>query len=193
MLPCLQNGAGPRGVFRSTTPHAIPQLRADVLTRVLIVDDQPAFRRHLRRLLTRAGLTVVGEAGGISQAEALVQALEPDLAVVDVTLPGVNGLEDTPRLKALAPRLRVILVSAHRDQAQVWQAAADGAGAEAFISKADLDVNVGRAGDRLDMHHRRLDLAIWPEPQCRAAIRRLICVNNQHPKPEKEATDVKEA
>jgi two-component system NarL family response regulator len=117
-------------------------LRADILTHVLIVDDQPAFRRHLRRLLMHAGLTVVGEAGCISEAEDLVQALQPDLAVVDVMLPGVNGLEGAPRLKALAPRLRVILVSAHRDQAHFWQAAADAAGAEAFVSKDDLDVNM---------------------------------------------------
>jgi len=114
------------------------------LTRVLIVDDQPAFRRHLRRLLTHAGLTVVGEAGYISEAEVMVQALQPDLAIVYVMLPGVNGLEGTPRLKALAPRLRVILVSAHRDQAQVWQAAAEESGAEAFVPKDDLDVSIVR-------------------------------------------------
>ena len=121
------------------------------MTRVLIVDDQPAFRRHLRRLLTHTGLTVVGEAGYISEAEVLVQALQPDLAIVDVMLPGVNGLEGTPRLKALAPSLRVILVSAHRDQAQVWQAAADAAGAEAFVSKDDLDVNVVQDWNDLDL------------------------------------------
>ena len=81
------------------------------MPRVLIVDDQPAFRRHLRRLLTYAGLTVVGEAGDIPEAEAQVQALQPDLAVVDVMLSGVNGLEGTPRLKAVLPTLRLILVS----------------------------------------------------------------------------------
>ncbi len=115
------------------------------MTRVLIVDDKPAFRRQLRQLLTLAGLTVVGEAGDIPQAETLVQALRPDLAVVDVILPDVNGLEGTPRLKALAPNLRVILVSAHRDRAELFQTAAEEAGAEAFISKDDLDLEVVRA------------------------------------------------
>lgn len=114
------------------------------MTRVLIVDDKPAFRRQLRQLLTLAGLTVVGEAGDIPQAETLVQALRPDLAVVDVILPDVNGLEGAPRLKALAPNLRVILVSAHHDQAELFQAAAEEAGAEAFISKDDLDLEVVR-------------------------------------------------
>ena len=82
------------------------------MTRVLIVDDQPAFRRHLRRLLTQAGLTVVGEAGDIPEAADLVQALRPDLAVVDVMLPGIDGLEGTLRLRALFTPLRVILISA---------------------------------------------------------------------------------
>jgi DNA-binding NarL/FixJ family response regulator len=114
------------------------------MTRVLIVDDQPAFRCHLRRLLAYAGLAVVGEAGDISEAELLVQTLRPDLAVVDVMLPGVDGMEGTPRLKALMPTLRVILISAHQNQADLFRTAARRAGAEAFISKDDLDLKVVR-------------------------------------------------
>ena len=115
------------------------------MTRVLIVDDHPAFRRQLRPLLTHAGLTVVGEASDIFEAEMQVESLQPDLAVVDVMLPGINGIEGTPRLKRLNPDLRVILVSAYRDHAEVFRAAADEAGAEAFISKDDLDLEVVRA------------------------------------------------
>ena len=115
------------------------------MTRVLIVDDRPAFRCQLRPLLARAGLTVVGEAGDIPEAEAQVQALQPDLAVVDVVLPGINGIEGTARLRALAPALRVILISARRDQADVFRTAAAEVGAEAFISKDDLDLRAVRA------------------------------------------------
>ena len=115
------------------------------MTRVLIVDDRPAFRRQLRPLLTHAGLIVVGEAGDIPAAEAQVEALQPDLAVVDIMLPGINGIEGTPRLKALLPNLRVILVSAYRDRAETFRAAAEEAGAEAFIPKDDLDLEVVRA------------------------------------------------
>jgi two-component system response regulator DesR len=118
------------------------------MTRILIVDDQPVFRRQLRRLLAYAGLIVVGEAGDIPEAEAQTQALQPDLAVVDVMLPGVNGLEGTPRLKALAPALRVILVSAYADRGDLFRAAAQAAGAEAFIAKDDLDVGVVSAWRR---------------------------------------------
>jgi len=122
------------------------------MTHVLIVDDQPAFRRALGQLLTRAGLVVVGEAGTILEAEELVRAIRPDLAVVDVMLPGINGLEGTPRLKALAPDLRVILVSAHRDRADQFQAVAAEVGAEAFIPKDDLDLSVVRTWKELPMH-----------------------------------------
>jgi DNA-binding NarL/FixJ family response regulator len=117
------------------------------MTVVLIVDDQPVFRRHLRRLLARAGLAVVGEAGNIPEAEPLVAALQPDLAVVDLRLPGIDGLEGIARLKAQHAGLRVILISAHRNQADLLQAAAEEAGAEAFLSKDELDVEVvGRWG-----------------------------------------------
>ncbi len=115
------------------------------MTRVLIVDDQANFRHQLRRLLTHAGLTVVGEAGDVPEAESLVQALQPDLAVVDVRLPGVNGLEGTRRLKALAPHLRVILVSAYCDQADALRMAAEKVGAETFIVKDNLELEVAQA------------------------------------------------
>jgi DNA-binding NarL/FixJ family response regulator len=117
-------------------------LEEGIVTRVLIVDDQPTFRRQLRRLLAHAGLTVVGEAGDIPEAEAQVQALAPDLAVVDVMLPGVNGLEGTPRLKALAPAMRVILISAYSDQTDLLRTAAAQAGAEGFVVKDDLELSV---------------------------------------------------
>jgi DNA-binding NarL/FixJ family response regulator len=115
------------------------------MTRVLIVDDQALFRHQLRQLLIYAGLEVVGEASDIPTAEGLVQSLRPDLAIVDLMLPGINGLEGTHRLKILAPCLRVILVSAYRDRAEIYRAAAAQVGAETFIAKDDLDLDAVRA------------------------------------------------
>lgn len=111
-------------------------------TRVLIVDDQASFRRHLRQLLTYAGLLVVGEAGNMLEARILTRNLQPDLAVVDVSLPGENGVSGTPQLMALAPNMRVIVVSAYQDSAQVLQKSAIEAGAELFIPKDDLELEV---------------------------------------------------
>ena len=114
------------------------------MTRVLVVDDQASFRHQLRQLLIYAGLEVVGEASDIPTAEGLVQSLQPDLAIVDIMLPGVNGLEGTRRLKALAPCLHVILVSAYRDHAAAYRSAAAQAGADQFIAKDELDIDVVR-------------------------------------------------
>ncbi len=112
------------------------------MTRVLIVDDEPSFRRHLRRLLVYAGLDVIGEAGDIAEAEQLVMALRPDLAVVDLILPGINGAEGIVQMKAQCPSLRAILISGHRNQADILRAAAEAAGAEAFVPKDELDLSV---------------------------------------------------
>jgi len=122
------------------------------MTRVLIVDDQPAFRRRLRTLLDRAGLEVVGEAGDIPSAETQAQSLQPDLAVVDVLLPGVSGIEGTPRLKALAPNMRVILVSAYHER--LLHASAQAAGAEAFIPKDELDLSVALSWNENEENQR---------------------------------------
>jgi len=110
--------------------------------RVLIVDDQASFRRHLRKLLTHAGLEVVGEAGDMLEAKESVRRLQPDLAVVDVNLPGESGVSGTPHLIASTPGLRVILVSAQPDSAHVLQQSALEAGAEAFIAKDDLELEL---------------------------------------------------
>jgi DNA-binding NarL/FixJ family response regulator len=114
------------------------------VTRALIVDDQPSFRRRLRQLLTYAGQTIVGEAANAPEAERMVQELAPDLAVVDVMLPGINGLDGARGLLSLAPKLRVILVSIHHDQADVFRTAAAEVGAKAFIPKDELDLPVVR-------------------------------------------------
>jgi DNA-binding NarL/FixJ family response regulator len=110
------------------------------MIRVLIVDDQLTFHRQLRQLLSLAGLEVVGEATDIPAAEELAQALRPDLAVVDIMLPGINGLEGTRRLKRILPDLRVFLVSAYADQASVYTASAREVGAEAFLAKDEIDL-----------------------------------------------------
>ena len=114
------------------------------MTRVLVVDDRPVFVQRLSRLLTRAGLSVVATAGDITEAEDQVRLHRPDLAVVDLMLPGISGMEGTERLKALAPELRVILVSVHAKHIDLLRAAAADMGAEDFVSKEDLNLKLVR-------------------------------------------------
>jgi len=120
------------------------------MTRVLIVDDQPSFRRSLRQLLTEAGLKVVGEAESIPAAKRIVQKLMPDIAVVDVMLPGESGIEGTPQLKELVATLQVILVSAHYDSDQMLQKSAEEAGATIFIPKDELELEIVKKWKKSD-------------------------------------------
>ena len=112
------------------------------MTSVLIVDDQPNFRRQLGELLRGAGLEIVGEADSIAAAEILAQAEQPDLAIVDVMLPDVNGIEGIPCLKQVAPAMRILLVSAYHDSFELFQKSARQAGAEAFFSKDEIDLDL---------------------------------------------------
>ncbi len=111
-------------------------------TRVLIVDDQESFRRHLRQLFTQAGLDVIGEAGDIPEARELTRSLQPDLAIIDINLPGESGISGAPQLIALAPNMRVILISAQQDYAQVLQKSAQEVGVAAFVLKDDLELEL---------------------------------------------------
>jgi DNA-binding NarL/FixJ family response regulator len=118
------------------------------MTRVLILDDQPEFRKQLSSVITFSGLVVVGEAGSVPEALELLAALAPDLAIVDINLPGINGIEGTLLLKKASPGLRVILVSAYSDQSALYLQAAARVGAECFISKDRLDPEVIKDWDR---------------------------------------------
>jgi DNA-binding NarL/FixJ family response regulator len=107
-----------------------------VLPSVLLVDDDVDFRSLARRLLTAAGLGVVGEAGTVAAATAAALELRPDAALVDVGLPDGNGITLAGALAALPWRPRVVLTSTDADAASpddVLRAGADG-----FVPKADL-------------------------------------------------------
>ena len=105
-------------------------------TSVLVVDDDPEFRRLARLLLTAAGLGVVGEAGSVADATAAARALRPDAALVDVGLPDGNGIALAGELTALPWGLRVVLTSTDADAASADDVRLSGA--ERFVPKADL-------------------------------------------------------
>jgi DNA-binding NarL/FixJ family response regulator len=104
---------------------------------VLIVDDQECFRRAAQSLVSAtAGFQVVGESASAEEAlEAAVQ-LRPDLALVDVRMPGLDGFETSRRIRAVLPEAVVVLVSADPDPDpdQV-----EASGAAAFVPKEALN------------------------------------------------------
>lgn len=99
----------------------------------MVVDDDPLVRESLRRLFEANGdFQVVSETE--SAEEALNQApdRELDLVVIDIRLPGMDGIEGTRRLKALRPQLKVVVISAY---GQDYENTCLEAGAEGFLSK----------------------------------------------------------
>jgi len=102
--------------------------------RVMIVDDEPLIRAGLRAVLNAAdGLTVVGEAADGAEAVSMARQRHPDVAVVDVRMPRVDGIEATRQLKRLQPAPAVLVVTTFDLDEYVY--AALHAGASGFLLK----------------------------------------------------------
>jgi DNA-binding NarL/FixJ family response regulator len=103
-------------------------------TRLLIVDDVPQVRRELRTLLPLLdAIDIVGEADNGQSAIELAASLQPDVILMDVELPIVDGIAATRSIKQANPARRVVILSIHNDEAV--RAAARSAGADDFVDK----------------------------------------------------------
>jgi DNA-binding NarL/FixJ family response regulator len=102
-------------------------------TRVLVADDHPLTRMGLCRLLARSGIEVVAEAGDGEEAVRQAIATHPDMALLDVMMPGLGGLEAARRIASACPETRVVMLSGHVGEEQI--ANARNAGAVAYITK----------------------------------------------------------
>ena len=104
---------------------------------VMLVDDHPVFRQGLRNVLaTHADLIIVGEAGDGKEAIERAQELNPDVVLMDINLPILNGLQATRELRRLRPDIYVVMLTAYDDEEQVYHAIR--AGASAYNAK-DVD------------------------------------------------------
>ena len=102
---------------------------------VLLVDDHAVVREGYRRLLElQDDLRVVAEAGSAEDALLLWKQHQPSVTVVDLSLPGIGGIELIQRLKAREPRVRCLVFSMYRDD--VWVAQACKAGALGYVTKS---------------------------------------------------------
>ena len=104
---------------------------------VLIVDDHPSFRASARRLLEADGYEVLGEAEDGAAALAAVEQLRPDLVLLDIRLPDIDGFEVARRLLARDGRTPQIVLTSSNDPMDLGQAIG-ASGARGFIPKGEL-------------------------------------------------------
>ncbi|MGN6816902.1 MAG: response regulator [Solirubrobacterales bacterium] len=109
--------------------------------RVLIADDHGIVRSGIRLLLERqADLEVVGEAADGAEARDLAVRERPDLAILDVKMPKLTGLQATREIKKQAPEVAVLILSMHDDERYLFEALK--AGASGYVLKAQADTDL---------------------------------------------------
>jgi DNA-binding NarL/FixJ family response regulator len=110
-------------------------------TRILLVDDHPMVRERLADIITaEADLTVCGEAEERQQAIQVIQATQPDLAIIDITLKDSDGLELIKDIRSRWPRLRMLVVSMHDES--LYAERVIRSGALGYITKQEATRNV---------------------------------------------------
>jgi len=113
-------------------------------TRVLLVEDHRMVREALREVLTKvADMEVVGEAGDAQECLQLAQELEPDVIVLDIRLPDLNGIEVAARLRAAGNNARIVALSAFSDKRFVTEMLRSGA--SAYVTKSAAGTELERA------------------------------------------------
>jgi DNA-binding NarL/FixJ family response regulator len=119
--------------------------------RILVADDHSIVRRGVRALLeTHPGWKVCGEAATGAEAVRQAKKLRPDVAVVDITMPDLNGFEATRQIRAAVPQTEVLVLTVHESE-QALREVLD-AGALGYVSKSDLDLNLSTAIESILRH-----------------------------------------
>ena len=110
--------------------------------RIVIVDDHPLFRKGLEQLINSVadGFCICGEAGDAAEGIAKIRQLKPDLAIVDLSLPGANGIELIKNIRAEFQKLPVLILSMHDESLYALRALR--AGAQGYVMKQEARENV---------------------------------------------------
>lgn len=121
----------PRGEYHSMQEAEVQ------MARTLIVDDNADFRQRVRELMdSEPEIEVVGEAADGQDAILKARELDPDLVLMDVSMPGMNGIESTRRLKEEMPNVKVTVLTVF--DIQEYREAAMASGASGYVVKSSL-------------------------------------------------------
>jgi two-component system response regulator NreC len=102
---------------------------------LLLADDHPIFRQGLKSLLEDEGFKVLGEAVDGAEAVALAESLRPDVAVLDFSMPRLNGLEAAKEIQRFSPRTNLVMLTIHREEHYIVEAMK--AGIKGYVLKSE--------------------------------------------------------
>jgi len=110
-------------------------------TRILLADDHAVVRQGFRMILgAQTDMEIVGEVGNGREAVAMTEQLKPDVVVMDVAMPELNGIEATRRIAETQPHTKVLALSMHKDSVYVREILR--AGARGYLLKDSIDVDL---------------------------------------------------
>jgi DNA-binding NarL/FixJ family response regulator len=129
---------------RARSTNKNPKCDPPDAKRIVIVDDHPLFRKGLEQLIhSDGGFAVCGEAGNAAESMDVIRKLNPDLAIVDLSLPGANGIELIKNIRAEFPSLPILVLSMHDES--LYGLRALRAGANGYVMKHEAMANVVQA------------------------------------------------
>ena len=111
--------------------------------RILLAEDHVMVRQGLRALLEQAGMVVIGEASDGQEALRLAHEHTPDVAVLDIAMPHLNGLETARRLRETVPQTKIVLLTMHTEEPYVLEALQ--AGTVGYVLKTQAAVDIVQA------------------------------------------------
>lgn len=114
-----------------------------MIQRIVLADDHSMFRQGLRSLLEAQGATVVAEASDGREAVRLARSLNPDIAVLDVSMPLLNGIDAAREIHRLAPKTQVILLTMYEEDEYVLEAMR--AGVRGYVLKSQAAGDLAQA------------------------------------------------
>src|SRR5213594_1781788 len=114
-----------------------PSSKSERAKRIVIVDDHPLFRKGLEQLINSSddAFNICGEAGDAAEGMSVIRQLKPDLAIVDLSLPGANGIELIKNIRAEFQKLPVLILSMHDESLYALRALR--AGAQGYVMKQE--------------------------------------------------------
>jgi DNA-binding NarL/FixJ family response regulator len=127
------------------------------MTRLLLVDDHQLLRQGLRRAMEDAGFAVVGEAADGEEALRMAEGLRPEVILMDITMPVLDGIEATRRMRQQCPEARVVVLSMHGEEETVAQAMR--AGAVGYLTK---DCSMAEVAETVRLAAAGEDAAVSP-------------------------------